>query len=39
MTPEAELAHLRQEVAVLRQQMKDLLHFISNETDKGAEVP
>lgn len=38
-TPEAELAHLRQEVAVLRKQMKDLLHFITIETDKGAEVP
>ncbi len=39
MTPETELAHLRQEVATLRQQMKDLLHFISIEKEKGAELP
>lgn len=39
MTPEAELAHLRQEVAVLRKQMNDLLHFITIEREKGAEVP
>ncbi|HEV7403483.1 MAG TPA: hypothetical protein VGO11_11170 [Chthoniobacteraceae bacterium] len=39
MTPETELAHLRQEVAALRKQMKDLLHFITIEREKGAEVP
>jgi hypothetical protein len=39
MPPDAELAHLRQEVATLRQQMKDLFHFISIEKEKGAEVP
>jgi hypothetical protein len=39
MTPETELAHLRQEVATLRKQMNDLLRFITIEHDDETEEP
>ncbi len=39
MTPESELAHLRQEVASLRKQMNALLRFITIERDEETQEP
>src|SRR3954471_20187329 len=39
MTPETELAHLRQEVATLRRQLTDLLRFITIERDEETKEP
>jgi hypothetical protein len=38
-TPDAELAHLRQEVATLRKQMNALLRFITIETEEDSDEP
>jgi hypothetical protein len=39
MTPETELAHLRQEAATLRKQMDGLLRFITIERDEETKEP
>ncbi|HEV7403813.1 MAG TPA: hypothetical protein VGO11_12830 [Chthoniobacteraceae bacterium] len=39
MTPEAELAHLRQEVATMRKQLNAVLRFVTIEVDEGTGEP
>ncbi len=39
MNPDTELAHLRQEVALLRKQMNDLRRFITIETEEDSDEP